>query len=97
MDCEDSLSTYITIDGEGNADFPIIGKCHIIGLDQEQCTLFLKEKYAHYFPKEERLEITITPFDEYNLSQLVSSFTTYEGRNLRGGFILKCKKEKTEP
>lgn len=93
MDSEDSLSTYITIDGEGNADIPLIGKCHIIGLDKEQCTQSLKEKYAHYFHQKESLEITITLFDEYNVSQLTSSFTIYEGRSLRGGFILKCKKK----
>lgn len=93
MDSEDSLSTYITIDGEGNADFPIIGKCHIVGLDKEQYTLFLKEKYAQYFPKNDGLEITITPFDEYNLSQLNLSLTRFEGKKLKGGFILKCEKE----
>ena len=91
MDREDSLSVYVSIDKNGEADFPIIGRCHVAGLNMDQCNQFLREHYARFFQKKETVKIDITLYKEYYLSSLKSS--SFNNKDFPGGrFILKCKK-----
>ena len=54
-----SLQGYL-VDNEGNINFPVIGKLHVVGLTKTQCQELIKQKVAPYLAVSENPVITIT-------------------------------------
>lgn len=54
-----SLQGYL-VDNEGNINFPVIGKLHVVGLTKTQCQELIKQKVAPYLAVSENPVITVT-------------------------------------
>ena len=53
-----SLQGYL-VDNDGDIDFPIIGKLHVVGLTKRQCENLIREKIIPYLSKTENPVITV--------------------------------------
>lgn len=53
-----NLQGYL-VDNEGNIDFPVVGKLHVVGLTKTQCQDLIKQKIAPYLAATERPIVTV--------------------------------------
>jgi polysaccharide export outer membrane protein len=53
-----SLQGYL-VDNDGDIDFPIVGKLHVVGLTKRQCENLIREKIIPYLSKTENPIITV--------------------------------------
>jgi len=53
-----SLTSYL-VDNEGNINFPVIGKIHVLGLTKNQCQDLIREKLLPYMSKTENPVVTV--------------------------------------
>ncbi len=53
-----SLQGYL-VDNDGNINFPIVGKLHVVGLTKTQCEDMIKTKIAPYLAKQETPIVTV--------------------------------------
>uniref|UniRef100_A0AB33JMF6 Polysaccharide biosynthesis/export family protein n=1 Tax=Prevotella sp. GTC17262 TaxID=3236797 RepID=A0AB33JMF6_9BACT len=54
-----SLQGYL-VDNEGNINFPVIGKLHVVGLTKYQCQTLIKEKIAPYLAASQNPIVTVS-------------------------------------
>lgn len=54
-----SLQGYL-VDNDGNINFPVIGKLHVVGLTKTQCQELIRQKVAPYLSASENPVITVT-------------------------------------
>ena len=50
---------YYLVDNDGNIDFPIVGKIHVLGLTGRQCEELIKSKIQKYFSENEKPFVTV--------------------------------------
>lgn len=53
-----NLQGYL-VDNDGNIDFPVIGKLHVVGLTKTQCQDLIKQKISPYLATTERPIVTV--------------------------------------
>lgn len=53
-----SLQGYL-VDNDGNINFPIVGKLHVVGLTKTQCEDMIRNKIAPYLAKDETPIVTV--------------------------------------
>ncbi len=53
-----NLQGYL-VDNEGNIDFPVVGKLHVVGLTKTQCQDLIKQKISPYLAATERPIVTV--------------------------------------
>lgn len=54
-----SLQGYL-VDNDGNINFPVIGKLHVLGLTKTQCQDLIRQKVAPYLAESENPVVTVT-------------------------------------
>ncbi|ERK39248.1 polysaccharide biosynthesis/export family protein [Segatella baroniae] len=54
-----SLQGYL-VDNDGNINFPVIGKLHVLGLTKTQCQDLIRKKVAPYLAESENPVVTVT-------------------------------------
>ena len=54
-----SLQGYL-VDNDGNINFPVIGKLHVLGLTKTQCQDLIRNKVAPYLAESENPVVTVT-------------------------------------
>ncbi len=50
---------YYLVDNEGNIDFPVIGKLHVLGLTSRECEDLVRQKISPYLAKNERPLVSV--------------------------------------
>lgn len=50
---------YYLVDNDGNIDFPIVGKIHVLGLTGRQCEELIRTKIQKYFSENEKPFVTV--------------------------------------
>lgn len=56
---QSALQGYL-VDNEGNINFPVVGKLHVVGLTKNQCEDMIREKVKPYLAASENPVVTVT-------------------------------------
>ena len=74
-----SQPRYYVVENDGNIEFPLVGKIHLVGLTVEEAQTLIKEKIAPYFQKDTEYMVNIY-LRNYNITVMgeVKSPNTFE-------------------